>query len=264
VIYDFAVNLFLLSSRKSHDMDATAYADMARVQDTHWWYRARRHILSSVIAALPLTKRAQILEIGCGPGGNLAMLEQFGDVCALEPYGPAADIARSRGNWLIKAGHLPAALDFEGLFDLIAAFDVIEHVEQDVAALAALGTRLGPQGRLVMSVPACPWLWSAHDVRNHHFRRYTRAQLVTRLQEAGFEIERMTYFNSLLFPLIAAVRLLQNLLKISSGAEESTPGPLANKILETIFRAEAGLLKRINFPVGVSLLAVARCKNSTR
>lgn len=241
-------------------MEATAYLDMARVQDTHWWYRARRRILASVIAGLHLKPGAKILEVGCGPGGNLAMLDSFGDVCALEPYGPAAEVARGRGTWLIKPGSLPAGIDFDEQFDLIAAFDVIEHIEQDVPALAALAQRLGPGGRFIMTVPAFQWLWSAHDVHNHHFRRYTRTQLAERLEAAGFTVERISYFNSLLFPLIAAVRLLQNLLGMSGKAEEMTPGPVTNKILETVFGLEAGWLQHGNFPAGVSLLAVARPK----
>ncbi len=242
-------------------MEATAYIDMARVQDTHWWYRARRRILATVIAGLGLPSQAKILEVGCGPGGNLAMLDGFGEVCALEPYGPAADVARSRGSWLIKPGSLPAGIDFDGPFDLIAAFDVIEHVEDDVAALSALAQRVGPGCRFIMTVPAYQWLWSAHDVHNHHFRRYTRSLLSARLQQAGFEIERISYFNTLLFPLIASVRLIQSMLGIAAKAEEITPGLLANKILEAVFSSEMALLNVTNLPFGVSLLAVARRKS---
>jgi SAM-dependent methyltransferase len=239
-------------------MEATAYLDMAKVQDSHWWYTARRKILATLISQLHLPRHAKILEAGCGPGGNLPMLDKFGNVCALEPYAPAADIARSRGNWLIKSGGLPSGIDYDGPFELIAAFDVIEHVEQDVEALAALRTRLGPNGRLLMTVPACPWLWSAHDEHNHHFRRYTRAHLATCLRNAGYEIERISYFNSLLFPLIAGVRLLQKALNVKSRAEESTPGLLVNGILGMIFSAEKYLLSVMNMPIGVSLFAIAR------
>jgi SAM-dependent methyltransferase len=239
-------------------MEATAYLDMAQVQDSHWWYTSRRKILAMLISQLRLPRHAKILEAGCGPGGNLSMLDQFGNVCALEPYGPAAEIARSRGSWLIKSGSLPSGIAYEGPFDLIAAFDVIEHVEQDVEALAALRTRLGANGRLLMTVPACPWLWSAHDEHNHHFRRYTKSLLESRLRSAGFEIERISYFNTLLFPLIAGVRLLQKMLKLKSRAEEITPGPVTNGALATIFGAEKYLLSVMNMPIGVSLFAVAR------
>jgi SAM-dependent methyltransferase len=242
-------------------MEATAYTDMAQVQDTHWWYRARRRILASVIAGFPLPEKAKILEVGCGPGGNLAMLDKFGDVCALEPYGPAADIARTRGNWLIKPGSLPEPIGFDGPFDVIAAFDVIEHVEQDIPALAAIATRLAANGTFIMTVPAYQWLWSAHDVHNHHFRRYDRRGLTVALEQAGFVVERISYFNSFLFPLIAGVRLVQKTLGLASKAEDATPGPFANTLLEHIFSAEAGLLKVLNFPFGVSLIAIAKRKN---
>jgi SAM-dependent methyltransferase len=239
-------------------MEATAYLDMAEVQDSHWWYVARRKILATLISRLRLPRHAKILEAGCGPGGNLTMLDKFGAVCALEPYAPAADIARSRGNWQIKSGSLPSGIAYEGPFDLIAAFDVIEHVEQDIEALVALRTRLGHNGCLLMTVPACPWLWSAHDEHNHHFRRYTRAHLVHCLRSAGYEIDRVSYFNSLLFPLIAGVRLLQKALNVKTRAEEVTPGPVVNHLLAMIFSAEKYLLSVMNMPIGVSLFAIAR------
>jgi hypothetical protein len=105
---------------------------------------------------------------------------------------------------------------------------------------------------------ACPWLWSAHDEHNHHFRRYTKSLLESRLRSAGFEIERISYFNTLLFPLIAGVRLLQKMLKLKTRAEEITPGPVTNGALATIFGAEKYLLSAMNMPIGVSLFAVAR------
>jgi SAM-dependent methyltransferase len=179
----------------------------------------------------------------------------------VEPYAPAADIARKRGNFIIKSGSLPADLGFRDSFDLIASFDVIEHIEDDLAALKTLRLHMTPQSRLFITVPAYQWMWSAHDTHNHHFRRYTKTQLNSLLAQAGFTIERSSYFNFLLFPLIAGVRLLQNIFSASRLAEEIVPSPVVNKFFEMIFNIERYLLRFCNLPFGVSIFAIVKAKN---
>ena len=238
-------------------MDEAVYAGMAAVQDSHWWYRGRRAVLEAVIARLDLPAGARILEAGCGPGGNLAMLARFGEVSAFEPHAPSRALSAARGCAEVRAGALPHDIPFPGRFDLVCAFDVIEHVADDVATLVALGNRLAEGGRLLVTVPAGPWMWSAHDERHHHYRRYTRRSLAAALRAAGFDKLRLSGLNSHLFPLIAAVRGFQKLTGIDARAEETMPGPAANRLLERIFRAEAPIVARIGYPFGVSLLAVA-------
>jgi SAM-dependent methyltransferase len=159
----------------------------------------------------------------------------------------------------IRSGILPHGIPYKpGAFDVVTAFDVIEHVEQDVESLKRLGQQLSPDGRLFMTVPALPWLWSKHDETHHHFRRYTKASLDAALREAGLEPVRVSYFNSLLFPLIAGLRLVRKKLGISETADDAMPSAGVNAILKSVFGFESNFIGRVSMPIGVSLLAVAK------
>lgn len=250
-------------------MDAAYVETYATVEDDHWWFRGRRRILDAVLRGLALPEGARILEAGCGPGGNLAMLQRHGTVDAFEIDDAARAHATRRGLVDVRAGALPHAVPFDGPYDLIGLFDVLEHVEDDHAALVALRERLADGGRLLLTVPAFMALWSQHDVANHHFRRYDRAGLVARLAGAGFDVEHATYFNTLLFPLVAGARALQRLRgpvpgpgarpdEASASDADTIPPPPVNRLLERVFAAERHVVPARRLPVGVSLLAVAR------
>jgi 2-polyprenyl-3-methyl-5-hydroxy-6-metoxy-1,4-benzoquinol methylase len=160
-------------------MERVVYQQMAELDQRHWWYRARREILADLIRREAMPPAAgRILEIGCGTGHNLAMLAEFGEVDAVELDDEARAIAQQRLGREVMNAPLP---ELTGLgdrrYDLVAALDVIEHVDDDAAALTAIAGKLKPGGKLVMTVPAHRWMWSAHDVVNHHKRRYSKAAL---------------------------------------------------------------------------------------
>jgi SAM-dependent methyltransferase len=187
------------------------------------------------------------------------MLSEFGSLDAFELDDEARDIACRKLPVDVKSGMLPDDIPFKpGSFDIVVAFDVIEHVERDVESLAKLREQLAPGGRLMMTVPALPWLWSQHDVTHHHFRRYTRGQLDATLRRAGLEPVRISYFNTLLFPAIAAVRLCKKALGLKEEGDDRMPSTLINGVLKKIFGFESNLVGRIPMPIGVSLLAVAQ------
>lgn len=242
-------------------MDHDVYRRMAEIQDRHWWYEARRRIIASRIKKLNLPRNIKILEAGCGPGANLKMLARFGDVWAFEPDEFALNHCRAYSGVppaQLDTGFLPAPLPFAGPFDLIGAFDVIEHVQQDVESLAALHTAVKPGGYALFTVPAFPFLWSQHDVVNHHHRRYVLPQFEKLLRDAGFEITFISYYNTFLFPLVAGVRFIKKALRIKDRPDETMPGPLVNKTLQFIFASERHFLGRIPMPFGVSIIAVCR------
>jgi SAM-dependent methyltransferase len=231
---------------------------MRDLEQTHWWFTARREILAAEIASLDLPQRPRILEVGCGTGGNLRMLAHFGDACGLEPDPESRRYAAAQTGIEVFEGALPETPEsLRGQFDLVVAFDVIEHVADDRTGIAALRDLVKPGGRLMLTVPAHPWLWSSHDEAHHHHRRYRRQSFRGLFEIAGLEVSRLSYFNTALFPLIAAARLLKPVL--GGGNDDEMAGPAwLNRMLHRIFAAEAAWLRRTDLAFGVSLLAVAR------
>ncbi len=239
-------------------MERIVYEQMAELDQRHWWYRARREVLAALIRReVQPPANARVLEIGCGTGHNLAMLGEFGSVDALELDDEARAVAEQRLGKSVMRAPLPELAGVpERHYDLIGAFDVIEHIDDDQAALASIAGRLKPGGKLVVTVPAHQWMWSAHDVVNHHKRRYSKRALRALVQGSSLKLERSGYFNSLLFPLAVAERLSSK-LRGKDDADLSLPPRLLNAALERVFALERHLVARLPLPPGLSLFAVA-------
>jgi SAM-dependent methyltransferase len=239
-------------------MERVVYQQMAELDQRHWWYKARREVLAALIErTTQLPERATILEIGCGTGHNLAMLANFGDVDALELDDEARAIAEQRAGRTVMSAPLP---ELEGVkkrhYDLIGVFDVIEHIDDDHAAVASIASRLKRGGKLVVTVPAHRWMWSAHDVVNHHKRRYSKRALRDLIKSSPLKLEKLGYFNSLLFPVAVAERMYSKVRGKDEADLKLPPAPL-NAALETAFAAERHLIARLPLPPGLSLFAVA-------
>ncbi len=238
-------------------MDSSVYRLMAQTQEAHWWFAGRRKILRAIIAQLRLPACARILEIGCGTGGNLPMLTQFGTVCGVEIDDFALARAREVSNCEIQKGWLPDRIPFHGeLFDLVCLLDVLEHVDDDEAALSAVAKRIKPGGLAVVTVPAYQWLYGSHDRLHHHYRRYSAGHLRRKAAVAGLRVLRLGYFNTLLFPLIAAVRLCKRVLPSGGQDEAALPGQKLNRWLYGVLSFEAAFVPRAFFPFGATCIAV--------
>lgn len=240
-------------------MERKVYDQMAKLDSCHWWFTARRRILDGVIERIVRPpQHARILELGAGTGHNLAMLSRFGEVEASELDPVARDIASERlGRPVVEAALPDLSMFPAGAYDMVALLDVLEHVPDDKGSLTAILERLKPGGALLLTVPINPWMWSAHDVAHHHHRRYRRSEIRKLALDTGYEIDMLSPFNSLLFPPIAAVRLVGKLTG-KDDSDDAMPSAPVNKALDTIFGLERRLVGRVPLPFGVSLVAVLR------
>jgi SAM-dependent methyltransferase len=238
-------------------MERAVFDRMAELDSRHWWFLARRRILSGLIAReVPLPADARILEIGCGTGHNFEMLGRFGRIDALEIDEGARALATSRLGREVGTAPLPELTGVpDGHYHLIALLDVLEHIEEDRASLASIKRKLTPGGRILLTVPANQWMWSAHDTAHHHHRRYSKSGLRKVIEGAGLEIHTLTYFNTLLFPLAAAARIAGKLTGKKESDDNLPPAPV-NSLLGTIFGLERHLVGRLPLPAGVSLVAL--------
>ena len=239
-----------------------AYAAVHAEEDrAHWWFLGRRAvILAEMARRLPAT-RARMAELGCGSGGMLEALSRFGTAVGVETDATLRARAQERG-LDVRAGALPDAIPLHpGRWDAVCLFDVLEHVDDEAGALAACRRLLVPGGRLFVTVPAYAWLWSRHDELLGHRRRYTARALRQVAERAGFTVERLTYFNTILAPPIMAVRIVRAALR-RPGHDLDRPAPWLNRALAACFSAEAGLLRWTSPPFGISILLVARRADS--
>jgi SAM-dependent methyltransferase len=230
-----------------------------RAEDRHWWYCGRRRVLDVLMRSLPLASGARILDAGCGSGRNMVDLQNYGEVTGIELSPPSVQAARAREVGEVVEGSVLEMPFADASFELAVSLDVIEHLQDDVGALRELRRVVAPGGRLLVTVPAYQWLWSRHDVINHHHRRYNSTTLLSAAQSAGWRAERTTHFNSLLLPLAAAMRALETLDRGDKGSSLDLwipPAPV-NWALQQPLRLEAGLISRgLRIPAGLSLLAL--------
>jgi SAM-dependent methyltransferase len=239
------------------------YSQIFQIEQTHWWYAGRRKIVFDwVFRILDRTTRARILDVGCGTGYNLDILRKLGfsDVYGLDIAPEALYFCEARGLPQVICGDLTDVPFANESFDLVLALDIIEHLEDDLRGLRGMARLLKPGGALVIFTPALPSLWSLQDEVGHHFRRYTTAELKQKTLKTGLEIVKLSYANSLLFPLVwvgrMILRMVQNRVTLISEADLSPNW--SNEILKNIFSTERAMLRRINFPVGVSIFCVCQ------
>ena len=243
------------------EMMEHTYPILFRVEQSHWWHTGRRKILAGFVEEIcrqVTDRRPRILDVGCGTGANLIMLSKYGDAEGVDVSEDALAFCRERGLDKVKLGAGEALPYEEGTFDLVTAFDVVEHMDDDLAGLSEMQRVLRPGGRALLFVPTFMFLWGLQDDVSHHRRRYRLPQLRRVLEKAGFEIERATYANITFFLPILLVRKLMRLTGIKAETENSINVSALNGVLRSVLGAESTILRYLNLPFGVSGLCVAK------
>jgi SAM-dependent methyltransferase len=241
--------------------DPANFSRLFALEAGSFWFRGRSDLIEWALRRyFPNTR--DFLEIGCGTGYVLDRLRQsFPDMSlsGSELFEEGLACARARLGDSAKLSQLDATrLGFREQFDVIGAFDVLEHIEDDAAVLANVRSALRPGGGLLITVPQHEWMWSATDVAAHHVRRYVRRVLRKRLLDAGFEVLRITSFMALLLPAMWLARRRDRDGMQEVEAELALPAPI-NAIGRAALAVDSALIRAgINLPVGGSLLAVAR------
>ncbi|MEW6443420.1 MAG: class I SAM-dependent methyltransferase [bacterium] len=255
-------------------MDDDLYQEWFELESYHWWFVGRRALFVRLIEDTLRAHTARtegvfrVADMGCGTGVNLDALSRFGRVVGVDLAPTALAFCRERKPYLLCRAPFTALPFRSGSIHLVTAFDVLEHGEDDRAMLREAYRVCAPGGWAAFSVPAYRFMWGDHDVAAHHYRRYAAAEILGKLQEAGFRVRRMTYLNSLLFPVSIVFRHGKNLLtgllrglglQVKPRSDfRSTAPALLNGALLRIFLAEYHILKRVNLPFGLSIFCMAQ------
>lgn len=248
--------------------DPAFFDQLARIEDRHFWFRARNELIFELSRRILLSLKPcdRVLEVGCGTGNVLRVLERAcpnSTVVGMELWLEGLRYARSRSGAALVQGDI-RNLPFGRRFDLVGMFDVLEHISEDQETLRLVHESLRPGGKLLLTVPAHQFLWSYFDDAAGHCRRYSSEGIRRKLEKAGFEVEFLTEFMACIFPLVWGYRKLSGLGKKPNSirqlaSEEFRLLPVVNGLLVGMLSLEAKWVSRGRaLPIGTSLLAVAR------
>jgi SAM-dependent methyltransferase len=227
--------------------------NLIHAAEASWWYKGRTFVIRRLLKKyFQPGGEAQLLDMGAGYGALFEALSPFGKVDAYEIEASAAVICKERGYVGVYTDET-AIRERKGAYQVIGAFDVIEHVQDDLNFIRTLHSLIAPQGILVATVPAFQFLWTVHDEESHHFRRYTKKSFVKIIEDGGFEVLYKSYWNFFLFPAAILMRIFRR-----SGNEGLTPGGIVNSILKRTVFFESSLMPPMSWPWGTSVLVVAK------
>jgi SAM-dependent methyltransferase len=234
------------------------YGTTYALEGGNWWFVGMRQLCTRLAEGA----HGRVLDVGCGTGINLEAFERFGPTTGLDVSPTALAFCKQRGRSALLQGdaaRLPVASSSVGL---VTAIGVVEHLEPDAEAVREWARVLEPGGRLVLLTSAHRWMWSGHDVSNHHVRRYRPREVRDLLDGAGFVDVRVSYANAALFAPIAIVRLVERGLRRGRPPvpkkDTAQPPAIVNRALTQLLRCETWLIERVDLPFGVSIVATAR------
>lgn len=245
------------------------------VEETYWWYRARRTILLRQMAPIArqmsqrLGRRPRLLDFGCGTGINLQHFQSLGDAYGLDTSPRAVEFCHQRGLSKVKriAPHIDGSIEnpFAERFDIVTLLDVLEHIEPQEKTLKHIHSWIAPGGVILLTVPAYDFLWSGEDYVSHHVRRYSRRSLVRVLRGTDYTVECVTHFNTILFPIQVSVILWNRLFKPRT-MYQTNVRPVSeriNRVLSSIMSIESSLMRMVSLPIGGSILCIAKPNAAT-
>ncbi len=242
--------------------------ELYELEDTYWWLAAKRELMTGFAREYrPPGTAARVAEVGPGVGRTLVELKKiYGAAYGFELSAAAIGFCRERGlDGLVMADAEKGLPATDGAFDIVVCSDVIEHLEDDKAVLREIARTLAPDGVIIFNVPAYPFLFSYWDELHGHKRRYTKKEMAARLNEAGFDVLKLTYTNFFILPAVIAVRKLKGLALRGkypgdTGSDLLKVPPAVNGFLGKVYRTERRLIKHMNLPFGLSVAGVARKK----
>lgn len=247
-------------------MNLEEYGQMYQLESTHWYFVGKVKLIERIVRQnVGVSPELRFLDVGCGTGNILQMLSRHGSAVGLDISHEALHFCRMRSLDKLCLAQPDSFLPFtDESFDVVSAFDMLEHVDEDWKLLLEIKRVCRKGGKILLTVPAHPFLWSEHDVALHHRRRYTKASFRSLIGKANLHIVRFSYANSFLFPVAVAYRTLRKVLKHDTGQVQSeffvNLPRLLNRLLLSIFVCEGGILSRLNLPMGLSLLTVCEKK----
>lgn len=243
-------------------MERSLHDTYQAIEATHWWFVGRRALIRRLIARYgPARAQVRLLDIGCNSGLFVGNLQQAGYAASgCDTDAVAIWAGNDNGVAKLRVAAFPALGYDTGAFNVLTCLDVLEHVEDDGAALREMDRILAVGGTAIITVPAFPSLWSLQDEVAHHFRRYTRRELLEKITaHTGWRIERVSHFNFFLFLPIWLVRTISNRKKqVRRQSDFEINSRSINAILTLLFLTELWLLRFVSYPCGVSLLVVAK------
>jgi SAM-dependent methyltransferase len=243
-------------------MNDEVYEEMYRVESRHWWFGAKHKIVRSLLARYAPatgTTRPRVVDLGCGCGYLLSLINGRYDAVGLDGSPQAVEFSRKRGVH-VEQGMLPEPVPFEnGSADVVLMLDVLEHLQDDVTCFARTARLLKPGGIAICTVPAYPWLWTKRDEFHQHFRRYTRRAFSSLMNSGGMKSEFVSHMNAVLFPAAVGERVVRKFMPLKEGhGDLKVPAAPINAGFRESYAAERLLLGRVPIPFGLSLVSVSR------
>ena len=249
-------------------MDTAEFDKMFEVEETNWWYRGRRHLVTKWVKRRfeERGQKLRILDVACATGMSFRFLSQYGDVRGIDISNETIRLCKTRGiDRIVQCDAMKLPFR-DGSFDVILALDALEHFPDDRLAIREIRRVAKPDALVLVTVPAFQFLWSPHDVAYHHFRRYTRRELGTKLKEGGLSLQKLSYYSMSVLPPVFAMRKLRGMAQGKGEAHSDfflkLPGPIES-VLYGIMRTEIGLMDAVSLPFGVSLFCAANPNGST-